>query len=211
MIRATNNIPYLRIGVQNIPQTTREHIRQLEYDKGIFSYEDEFTTCTFDDIKDSLVLNNFIRDIVPRTNAYDWLKSQYLMNSSLRINVAGVLLYSESPQAIIPKRSAIRILRYHSDMKEGSRKTLDIGYPISIEGDIYTLISEAVKKTKQIVEETNVVGLSGMESKNIQMLLYTKLLQTLYYIGTIVLRRIFRFEFLQIGLKSRALVNFLVI
>ncbi|MEL7658293.1 MAG: ATP-binding protein [Bacillota bacterium] len=87
------------------------------------------------------------------------------MNSSLKINVAGVLLYSESPQAIIPKRSAIRILRYHSDMKEGSRKTLDTGYPISIEGDIYTLISEAVKKTKQIVEETNVVGLSGMESK----------------------------------------------
>jgi ATP-dependent DNA helicase RecG len=166
VIRATNNTPYLRVGVQNIPQTTQEQIRQLEYDKGIFSYEDEFTACSYDEIKDSPVLNRFIKDVVPRTSTYDWLKSQYLMNSNLKINVAGVLLYSVSPQAIIPKRSAVRILRYHSDMKEGSRENLDKGYPISIEGDIYTLISEAVIKTKQIVEETNVVGLAGMESKN---------------------------------------------
>ena len=165
VIKATNNTPYLRVGVQNIPQTTQEQIRLLEYDKGIFSYEDEFTVCSYDEIKNSSVLNQFIKDVVPRTGTHDWLKSQYLMNSGKKINVAGVLLYSESPQAVIPKRSAIRILRYHSDMKEGSRKSLDTGYPISIEGDIYTLISEAVKKTKQIVEETDVVGLSGMVSK----------------------------------------------
>ena len=165
LICATNNIPYLRVGAQNIPQRQPEQIRQLEYDKGIFSYEDELTVCTFDEIKESKVLREFITRVVPRTNSFDWLKSQYLMSSDQRIKVAGVLLYSETPQAVLPKRSAIKILRYHTDLRNGTRETLDEAYPVSLEGDAYTLIKEAVCKTKQIVEETDVVGRKDMVSK----------------------------------------------
>ena len=167
VVFATDHKPYLRIGVQNIPQNTPEKLRQLEYDKGIFSYEDENTNYTYDDIKDSSVLQQFMQYCVPLTSAKDWLKSQVLMTKDLskRINVAGVLLYSEIPQAVLPKHSGIRILRYHTDLKEGTRETLDDGFPISIEGDIYHLISQAVQTTIRIIEESYVVGQSGMESK----------------------------------------------
>jgi len=165
VIYATNNKPYLRIGAQNISIDSPDKIRQLEYDKGIFSYENELTPCTFDDIKDSSVLHNFIEYAVPRTNNYAWLKKQYLLSKDMRVNVAGVLLYDEVPQAVIPKQSGIRILRYHTDLRTGTRDSLVDGYPISIEGDIYSLIANAVEKTIRIVEESDVVGNSGMESK----------------------------------------------
>ena len=165
VIRATNGKAYLRIGVQNIPQETQEQIRQMEYDKGIYSYEDELTACTYTDICNSTVLKRFIQQVVPRTNSFDWLKSQFLMDAHHRIKVAGVVLYSETPQAVIPKHSGIRILKYHTDLAEGTRETLDNGFPISIEGDIYSIIVSAVEKTKRIVEESSVVNKSGFISK----------------------------------------------
>lgn len=56
-----------------------------------------------------------------------------IMNRETRIAVAGVLLYYEIPQAVLPKRSGIRILKYRTDEREGFREALEDGYPISIE------------------------------------------------------------------------------
>ena len=165
VICAVDNVPYLRVGAQNIPQNTPEKRRQLEYDKGIYSYENELTSCDFEDIKNSKVLNSFVKQAVPHTDSFNWLSSQALMAKDKRIMVAGVLLYSEIPQAILPKHCGIRIMRYHTDRKEGTRETLDPGFPISIEGDLCTLISDATKKTIEIVEQASVIGSSGIESK----------------------------------------------
>lgn len=165
VIFATDKIPYLRVGAQNVPQNTPEKRRQLEYDKGIYSFETELTNCTFDDIKDSSVLKDFISKAVPHTTAEDWLRSQFVMSPDRRISVAGVLLYSDLPQAIIPKHCGIRISRYHTDLKEGGRETLDSDFPISIEGDIYHLITKATSVTIETIEKSDVVGKRGLESK----------------------------------------------
>lgn len=116
------------------------------------SYEDECTQCLFDEINSSAVLSEFVRRVVPQTTKYDWLRSQRVMTESARLTVAGVLLYADCPQAILPKRSAVQILVYHTDEAEGSRETLEDGFPVSVEGCACRLISNTVAKVEEIIE-----------------------------------------------------------
>lgn len=165
IVYASDGIAYVRHGVQNSPCNTADKLTRLNLDKGLFSFEDEYTQSNLDDLKNSEVLLTFLSKVAPTTTAYDWLRRQKVMNSNAHISVAGVLLYDECPQATLPKQSAIKILRYHTEEAEGTRDTLDDGFPLTIEGDIYTLIHDAVQKTKDIVEEPGVVGKKDVEVK----------------------------------------------
>ncbi|MDY4886573.1 MAG: ATP-binding protein [Eubacteriales bacterium] len=165
IIYASDGKAYIRHGVQNSPCDNDEKLIRLHLDKGLSSYEDEYTQSNLDDLKSSRVLCNFLTQVAPTTTPYDWLRRQKVMNSNAHISVAGVLLYDECPQATLPKQSAIKILRYHTEEANGTRETLDVGFPITIEGDIYSLIHEAVQKTKEIVETSGVVGESDTEIK----------------------------------------------
>ena len=165
IIYSSDERAYVRHGVQNLPCDTDDKILRLRLDKGLSSFEDQCTQSNLDDIKNSTVLTDFLSVVAPSTTPYDWLRRQKVMNSNAHITVAGILLYDECPQATLPKQSAIKILRYHTDETEGTRETLDKGFPITIEGDIYSLIHEAVKRTKEIVEEPGVVGKEDTEIK----------------------------------------------
>jgi len=165
IIYASDHKAYVRHGVQNLPCNTDDKLLRLRMDKGIATYEDEITQFVFDEIKKSEILETFIDQVIPQTASYDWLRSQRVMTESAKITVAGVLLYAECPQSILPKQSAIRILRYLTDEKEGSREALEVGFPISIEGDIYSLIHDTVSTVIKIVESTNVVGEEKIEAK----------------------------------------------
>ena len=165
IVYASDSKAYVRHGVQNLPCDSDEKLMRLMLDKGLSSFEDEFTQSNLDDIKDSSVLLEFLKRVAPATTPYDWLRRQKVMSSNAQISVAGVLLYDECPQATLPKQSAIKILRYHTEEAEGTRDTLDEGFPVTIEGDLYSLIHDAVKKTKEIVEESGVVGKQDTEIK----------------------------------------------
>lgn len=165
IVNASDGKPYIRHGVQNLPCDTGQKMLRLQLDKGVASYEDEATQDIFDDVKNSKVLTNFLRVVAPQTSPYDWLRKQRVMDGNAKINVAGVLLYDECPQAVLPKQSGIRILRYRTDDSEGQRNNLADGFPISVEGDAYSLIHNAVAKVKEIVEEVGVVGQDGSEPK----------------------------------------------
>ncbi len=165
IIYASDGKAYVRHGVQNSPCDTDEKLMRLHLDKGLSSFEDEYTQTNLDDLKNSEVLLSFLSKVAPTTTPYDWLRRQKVMNSNAHISVAGVLLYDECPQATLPKQSAIKISRYHTEEIEGTRETLDSGFPLTIEGDVYTLIHDAVQKTKEIVEAPGVVGKNDVEVK----------------------------------------------
>lgn len=158
IVYASDGKAYLRHGVQNLPCDNDEKIMRLHLDKGLTSFEDEYTQSNLDNLKNSTVLLEFLSKVAPATSPYDWLRRQKVMNVNAKISVAGVLLYDECPQATLPKQSAIKIVRYHTEEQEGTRDTIDKGFPITIEGDVYTLIHETVIRTKEIVEESGVVG-----------------------------------------------------
>lgn len=161
IIKASDGKPYLRRGAQSLPQETPEQIERLRLDKGITSFETQTVDADIDLISNSYVVIDFMLQIIPTAEPELWLKKQALIREN-KPTVAGLLLYSDEPQAVLPKRSGIKIYRYKTSATEGTRDTLAF-IPISIEGCIYNQIRDAVTKTVEIVENVNILGPTGFE------------------------------------------------
>ncbi|MEM6325835.1 MAG: ATP-binding protein, partial [Bacteroidota bacterium] len=103
----------------------------------------------------------FMLDVVPSAEPEAWLKKQQMVVGG-KPTVAGLLLFSDEPQAVLPKRSGIKIYRYMSSAEEGSRDTLD-GNTETIEGCLYDMIKIAVSRNASIIESIRVRVASGLE------------------------------------------------
>lgn len=161
IIKATDGNIYVRKNAQNLRITGDDGLRRLELDKGIATFEDETVNISKDNVTNSLVVNTFALSVVPSAEPEDWLRSQFLLEKE-KPTVAGVLLFSDEPQAALPKRSAIKLYRYKSKEEEGSRETLAFD-PITIEGCIYDLIGKSVAETKKQIEGMKKLGVGGLE------------------------------------------------
>jgi ATP-dependent DNA helicase RecG len=162
IVKASNDTIYKRRSAQNLKLTTNEEIKRLELDKGLASFEDIPLNISLETVVDSFVIYEFLIEVVPTLEPLGWLKKQLLVRNGLP-TVAATLLYSDIPQAALPKQSGIKIYRYKTKADEGTRETL-VFDPISIEGPIYTQIYEAVSKTRQIIEEEKVLRETGLEN-----------------------------------------------
>jgi ATP-dependent DNA helicase RecG len=159
---ATDETIYLRRGAQNLPIKNPEEIRQLEYDKGITSFESNTIDMQSDIITNSVMVIDFMLQVIPTAEPIDWLKKQCLIKNE-KPTVSGILLFAEEPQAVIPKKSGIKVYRYKTQAEEGTRDTLDAD-PITIEGCLYNQIKMSVKKTVEIVEGIQKLGPNGFEN-----------------------------------------------
>jgi ATP-dependent DNA helicase RecG len=159
---ATNGKPYIRRGAQNLPVDNREKLRRLELDKGIVSFENETIDVDPELISNSTVILEFLMNVVPTAEPRPWLRKQLLLRDN-KPTVAGVLLFAELPQAIIPKHSGIKIYRYETRAEEGSRPTLSFD-PLTIEGCMYDQIPAAVGTAIKVVEDIKILGTEGLEN-----------------------------------------------
>lgn len=157
---ASSGKVHVRRSSQNLPVDGDEAVERLKYDKGIKSFEDEVTAAPIAEIDNSLVLLDFLLEVVPTSEPSEWLTKQRVTVDG-RATVAGVLLYSDLPQAILPKRSAVKILRYQTK-EEGERDFLAFD-PLTIEGPIYSLVYDSVDRCKKIVEDIKKLGPDGLE------------------------------------------------
>jgi ATP-dependent DNA helicase RecG len=153
---ASDGLPYERRGAQNIPVKTHEKLKRLEYNKGIISFEQQTLNFGSEIITQSETVDKFLKDSKLNTRAEVWLRKQQMLIEN-KPTVAGVLLFSDIPQAILPKQCGIKLYRYISKEKEGTRPKLAFD-PITIEGNVYSQIYESVNKTKEIIENIRVLG-----------------------------------------------------
>lgn len=93
---------------------------------------------------------DFVKQVVPRSQPEPWLKKQMLIVDR-KPTVAGVLLFADEPQAVLPKRSGAKIYRYKTTGKHGFREALAFN-PITVEGWLHKQIREAVEITTREVE-----------------------------------------------------------
>jgi ATP-dependent DNA helicase RecG len=161
ILKATDNFPYARKNAQNLRVDSDDGLQRLRLDKGIVTFEDETVNIPHRTITNSKVALEFLIGVVPSAEPEEWLESQFVLVGG-KPTVAGLLLFSEQPQAALPKRSAIKVYRYKSKEEEGSRETLAFD-PITIEGCAYDVIAEVVKSTKQLVEGIKKLGAKGLE------------------------------------------------
>jgi ATP-dependent DNA helicase RecG len=161
IVRSSDGKVFIRRGAQSLP-VSDEHLARLRLNKGITSFESETVNVDLLLVSNSLVVLEFLLSVVPTAEPEPWLRKQLLVVGE-RPTVAGILLYAEEPQAILPKRCAIKIYRYRSVEAEGSRETL-ASDPVTVEGHLYEQIARAVAKTVEVVEGVQVMGASGLEA-----------------------------------------------
>lgn len=160
IVKASNGIPYTRANAASVPCSSPESVKKLDYLKGITSFETELASCTASAITDSTVITDFLTEVVPTAQPEAWLKKQMLIADD-RPTVAGVLLFAEEPQAILPKRCGVKIYRYKTREPEGFRAALAFD-PKTVEGCLYAQIIEAVKVTTEIAESIPKLGEEGL-------------------------------------------------
>lgn len=150
---------FARRGAQNL-KLDRDALRQIEYSKGLVSFEDERTDAQFEYLTDSAVLERFIQNVVPEVDPESWLRKQRVVVDH-HVTVAGALLFSDEPQSLLPK-AAIKIYRYQTS-DQPSRETLE-GQPATVEGCLYDQIAAAVGTVVSVVERIPVMRDSGFEA-----------------------------------------------
>lgn len=160
IVLSSDDRVYVRRNAQNLPIAGEQALERLRYDKGIKSFEDEIINIDRSEIENSNVIIEFLIDSIPTNEPNIWTEKQRVVTGG-RPTVAGILLYSDNPQSILPKRSAIKILRYQT--KQEAERDYLVFNPITIEGPIYELIYSAVDKVKEIIEGIEKTGASGME------------------------------------------------
>lgn len=158
---ANDSIAYVRRGAQNLPAKTETERERLRLDKGTTSWERNTVDAEIDFVAESNVLERFVQEVIPASKPMKFLRSQSLIKSQKPV-VAAVLLFSDEPQAVLSKRSAIKLYRYGTTDDAGTRENL-IGQPETIEGPLYDLIANAVDRTVAIVETIQKLGPKGLE------------------------------------------------
>ena len=159
VVFASNKIAYLRRSAQNLPQNDNSSLERLKRNKGITSFETELLNAEFENISESESILKFIKNVIPSTDPYKWLKKQQLIRDA-KPTVAGAMLFADEPQALLPKRSGVKIYRYQTK-EEGERSVL-VYDPITIEGNIYELIKKSVLETVSQIESIEIMTTTGL-------------------------------------------------
>jgi ATP-dependent DNA helicase RecG len=161
IIKSSEGIAYVRRGAQSLPITMPDALRRLEYGKGIISFENEVVNVPKEVITDSPITESFLKYVVPSADADAWLSKQRLLISD-KPTVAGLLLFSDEPQAILPKRCGVKVYRYKTKEAEGFRDVM-VETPQTIEGCLYEQIKKAVAETIRITESIPKMGEDGLQ------------------------------------------------
>jgi ATP-dependent DNA helicase RecG len=161
VVKANDGIPYVRRGAQSLPVNTPDALALLKRNKGITSFENEPVAADLMIVCNSNTVIEFILDVIPTSEPEAWLRKQELIKDD-KPTVAGVVLFSDLPQATLPKRTGIKVYPYKTGASEGTRDTL-VGEPVSIEGCAYAVIKESVAVTENIINDIQVIGTKGLE------------------------------------------------
>jgi ATP-dependent DNA helicase RecG len=102
--RSSDKTIYVRRGAQNLPVTDPEAIRRLEYAKGVVSFETHPVDAPLWLVTNSETIIGFMLDVVPTGEPLPWLTKQLLIRNQMP-TVASILLFSDEPQAALPKEA----------------------------------------------------------------------------------------------------------
>lgn len=153
---------YLRQGAQSLKLTDNQKITELQFAKGASSFEDYVIgTCPPENIYETERIKEFLDHYSPKTDPLEYVYSENLLdNKTMEPRLAGVMLFSDKPQAFIPRKCAIKIVRYETKEDEPERDFLK--ETVTIEGSAYDLIIDSVNKTTEMMSSIRVWTTEGL-------------------------------------------------
>lgn len=152
---------YERKGAQSLPVSDPGRITALSFAKGAVSYEDySLDNAVAEDVVDAPELANFLSGYSPSSDPLELSLNKNLIDrKSFKPKVAGVLLFAKDPASLMPKKCSVRIVRYETKEEDPDRDHL--GAIESVEGPLYQLIHQTVKRTTEIMSAINVWTTDG--------------------------------------------------
>ena len=158
-------IPMSARGHRNCVSIPLTHFTACGWTRASSVSKDDVVNIALPGVTNSVAIINFMLSVIPTGDPEAWLCKQQLIVDD-RPTVAGVMLFHDEPQSVLPKRTGVKIYRYKTRDDEGTREQL-ASDPITIEGCAYDLIYEAVGKTKDIVQ-----GIRKLTDKGLEGVLY---------------------------------------
>ncbi|AIQ34690.1 hypothetical protein R50345_08740 [Paenibacillus sp. FSL R5-0345] len=156
---------FVRKGAQKLPLDA-EKITNLKLSKGLLSFEDQIILgYTGEELSESEALLSFLESYSPITSSHDFLKKQRLIRKheeNFSPTVAGTLLYADNPSAILPKKCAVKIVRYDTSEIEPRREHLKEQF--TVEGHLMSQITESLSIIQKVIENVRILGDKGLEN-----------------------------------------------
>lgn len=152
---------YERKGAQSLPVKDPQRITELSFAKGAQSYEDYAVEgAVAEDVVDSPEIKEFLADFSPKSDPLELTLNKNLVDRrSFKPKVAGLLLFASEPPSLIPKKCAVRIIRYET--KEDDPERDHLGPIESVEGPLYRLIHRTVHRVTELMSAIKVWTTDG--------------------------------------------------
>jgi ATP-dependent DNA helicase RecG len=155
---------YERKGAQSLPIKEAKRITALGFAKGASSYEDMLVdSADAEDVVDSQEINIFLSEYSPKTDPLDLSLNKGLIDrKNFKPKVCGLLLFSNDPSGVIPKKCSVKIIRYET--KEDDPERDHLAFTETIEGPLYPLIRASVERVTEIMSSISVWTTEGARS-----------------------------------------------
>lgn len=152
---------YERKGAQSLPVSDPARITAMSFAKGAVSYEDFSVEGAFaEDIVDSPKIADFLAGYSPSTDPLELCINKNLVDrKSFKPKVAGLLLFAVEPSSVLPKKCAVRVVRYET--KEDDPERDNLGPIESVEGPLYELMHKTVRRVTEIMSSISVWTTDG--------------------------------------------------
>lgn len=161
--KTANSTIYVRKSAQSLPLKDPAQIQALSYAKGESSYEDTIVnSAVAEDIFESNEIKQFLHEYSPHSDAIDFTVNQNLVDRrTYDPRTAGILLFSDNPIPLLPKRCGIKINRYETSEEVPER--IHLKQQFSIESCLNEQIKQASQIITEIMESVQIMGSTGLE------------------------------------------------
>lgn len=155
---------YERRGAQSLPIKEAERITALGFAKGASSYEDmAVDSADAEDVVDSNEIKIFLSDYSPKTDPLDLAINKNLIDrKTFKPKACGLLPFGNEPSGLVPKKCAVKVVRYET--KEDDPERDHLAFAETIEGPLFQLIKKSVDRVTKIMSSIKVWTTDGAKS-----------------------------------------------
>lgn len=162
--RTSDNKVYQRFGAQSLPIDDPQRVLELSYAKGAASFEDQGVIGLKPEVVvDAPELQRFLNEYSPKTDPLDFAINQHLLdNASWQPIVAAALLFAPNPSAALPRKCAVKVVRYDTNEEQPEREHLKEQF--TVEGPLYPLIHDAITRITEVMSGIRIWTDDGLKN-----------------------------------------------
>lgn len=155
---------YIRRGAQSLPLKEPQRILELQFAKGAASFEDQIlANVATEEISEATELKRFLLEYSPKSDPLEFTLNQNLVDrKTWEPRVAGVLLFSGNPAAVMPRKCSVKVARYETKEDDPEREHLKS--TVTQEGPLYPLIHDTVKVVTETMSAVAVWTTTGLKT-----------------------------------------------